>query len=62
VDSAFSVPATPAFGSFEVPHGSRSRTGGASRGGESLGQAGVISGQARTIEMVFRAKLRRLEF
>ncbi len=30
--------------------------------GESLGQAGASFGQARTIEMVFRAKLRRLEF
>jgi hypothetical protein len=29
---------------------------------ESLGQAGASFGQARTIEMVFRAKLRRLEF
>src|SRR5215831_18578150 len=29
---------------------------------ESLGQAGSSFGQARTIEMVFRAKLRRLEF
>lgn len=30
--------------------------------GESLAQAGASFGQARTIEMVFRAKLRRLEF
>jgi hypothetical protein len=30
--------------------------------GESPGQAGASFGQARTIEMVFRAKLRRLEF
>lgn len=30
--------------------------------GEPLGQAGASFGQARTIEMVFRAKLRRLEF
>jgi hypothetical protein len=30
--------------------------------GESLGQAGASFGQARTIEVVFRAKLRRLEF
>jgi hypothetical protein len=30
--------------------------------GESLGQAGASFGQARTIEMVFRAKLRRPEF
>jgi hypothetical protein len=29
---------------------------------EPLGQAGASFGQARTIEMVFRAKLRRLEF
>jgi hypothetical protein len=29
---------------------------------ESLGQAGASFGQARTVEMVFRAKLRRLEF
>lgn len=29
---------------------------------EALGQAGASFGQARTIEMVFRAKLRRLEF
>ena len=31
-------------------------------GGEPLGQTGASFGQARTIEMVFRAKLRRLEF
>jgi hypothetical protein len=30
--------------------------------GEALGQAGASFGQARMIEMVFRAKLRRLEF
>ena len=29
---------------------------------EPLGQTGASFGQARTIEMVFRAKLRRLEF
>ena len=29
---------------------------------EPLGQAGASFGQARTVEMVFRAKLRRLEF
>ena len=30
--------------------------------GESLGQTGASFGQARTVEMVFRAKLRRLEY
>jgi hypothetical protein len=46
------APSTP------VPTASRSRPGA-----DSLPQAGGASfGQARTIEMVFRAKLRRLEF
>jgi len=29
---------------------------------DSLGQAGASFGQARTVDMIFRAKLRRLEF